>query len=195
MKGEDDRPGSVEAGSRLHHRLLVLGSQAGDAAAFEELIAAHHASLRYYLRKMLPEEGGRIDDLLQEIWLAAYRGLPRLEDPAAFTAWLYRIARNQAFSLLRGRRSPELPLEEADGLGVDPEKDWTAADAEWIHAGLDRLSPEHREALLLRFVEGMSYEEIARVTDCQVGTVRSRLHHAKRALRCALEGMDRHGRT
>jgi RNA polymerase sigma-70 factor, ECF subfamily len=180
---------------RLRHRLLVLTAQAGDETAFEELVTLHHAALRYYLRKMLSQKGERVEDLLQEVWLAVWRGLPRLEDPLAFTTWLYRIARNRTFSLLRARRTAERPIEEALEVDTGPEPELSAANCEWIHAGLDRLSPAHREVLLLRFVENLSYEEIARVTECQVGTVRSRLHHAKRALRSELERIDDHGRT
>src|SRR4051794_28432625 len=99
MELNGDRPVPGQ-GEPLRRRLLVLGAQAGDEASFEELVASYHAPLRYFLRKMLPDEA-RLDDLLQEVWLAAYRGLPRLGDPAAFTTWLYRIARNRAFSLYR----------------------------------------------------------------------------------------------
>jgi RNA polymerase sigma-70 factor (ECF subfamily) len=72
----------------------------------------------------------------------------------------------------------------------DDETRWSAEDAEYIHAALDSLAPEHREVLLLRFIEEMTYEDIARVTGLPVGTVRSRLHYAKRALRCVLERMN-----
>jgi RNA polymerase sigma-70 factor, ECF subfamily len=65
-------------------------------------------------------------------------------------------------------------------------------DAESVHAALDELAPEHRDVLVLRFLEDMTYEDIARVTGCPIGTVRSRIHYAKRALRCALERMGGH---
>jgi RNA polymerase sigma-70 factor (ECF subfamily) len=134
-----------------------------------------------------------VEDHLQEIWLEVHRGIAGLANPAAFAAWLYRIARNRAFRAFRKRR--EVP-HSLNGIDLPDEKDaetrFSAEDAEYIHAALDSLAPEHREVLLLRFIEGMSYEDIASVTSCPVGTVRSRLHYAKRALRCVLERMNYH---
>lgn len=176
----------------LHERLLVLRCQTGDASAFEELVLLYQPRLRYFLRGLLREERDA-DDHLQEIWLDVYRGIARLTEPAAFASWLYRIARNRAFRVLRKRREPPRSL---DGIDLPAKEDddthWKAEDAEYIHAALDSLAAEHREVLLLRFIEEMSYEDIARVTDCPVGTVRSRLHYGKRALRGVLERMNYH---
>src|SRR4051812_43074624 len=99
-----DRPAD-----HLLPRLLVLRAQAGDAAAFEELIRGHQARLRVFLHKMLP---GHADDLAQEVWLDAFRDLPRLSDPAAFTPWLYRVARNRAYRQLRRRATAPSSLDE-----------------------------------------------------------------------------------
>lgn len=174
----------------LHERLLVLRCQTGDQLAFEELIALYQPRLRYFLRAML--RGDReVDDHLQEIWFDVYRGIARLSEPAAFAAWLYRIVRNRAFRALREQREPPRSLNGIDPpTKEDEETRWSAEDAEHLHAALDELAPEHREVLLLRFIEEMDYESIARVTDCPVGTVRSRLHYAKRALRHVLERRD-----
>lgn len=176
----------------LHERLLVLRCQAGDPLAFEELVALYQPRLRYFLRAML-RGNCEVDDHLQEIWLDVYRGIARLSEPAAFAAWLYRIARNRAFRVLRKRREPPRSLDGIDlPAKEDEEMHWSAEDAEYVHAALDSLAPEHREVLLLRFIEEMSYEDIARVTDCPIGTVRSRLHYAKRALRGVLERINPH---
>jgi len=129
--------------------------------------------------------GHAAEDALQEVWLDVFRGLPRLADAGAFTAWVYRIARDRAFRTVRGRRL-HVPLTWTEEPAEEPD-DFSAADAEAIHLALDELPAEQREALVLRFLEGMSYEEIARVAGCELGTVRSRLHYAKRALRRALE--------
>lgn len=176
----------------LHERLLVLRCQTGDPSAFEELVLLYQPRLRYFLRALL--RGDRdVDDRLQEIWLDVYRGIGRLTEPAAFAAWLYRIARNRAFRVFRKRRESPLSLDGIDlPAKEDDETHWSAEDAEHLHAALDSLEPEHREVLLLRFIEEMSYEDIARVTDCPLGTVRSRLHYAKRALRGVLERMNPH---
>jgi RNA polymerase sigma-70 factor (ECF subfamily) len=148
--------------------------------------------LRYYLRKMLRDAQGA-EDALQDIWLAVFRAVPRLADLGAFRAWLYRIARDRVARQLRVRRPPQQRLDEVDVPDGRADADcFTAEDAQAIHAALDELSAEHREALVLRYVEGMSYEEIAQVAGCQVGTVRSRLHYAKQALRGVLERRNVH---
>jgi RNA polymerase sigma-70 factor, ECF subfamily len=122
------------------------------------------------------------------VWLDVFRCVPRLSDPGAFRAWLYRIARDRAFGKLRKKRREssldgEEPIAEA---AADDE--FSAEDAAQIHAALDRIPAEQREVLVLRFLEEMSYDEIARVVGCQLGTVRSRIHYGKRALRRILEG-------
>ena len=115
--------------------------------------------------------------------------MARLADPGAFPAWLYRIARHRALGELRKKRQPLSSLEGIDLAEEGEDDDFSAEDAERVHAALGRLAPEHREVLLLRFFEGMTYEDIARVTGCQLGTVRSRIHYAKRALRRVMEGV------
>jgi RNA polymerase sigma-70 factor (ECF subfamily) len=135
---------------------------------------------------MLPRED-QLDDALQDVWLAAFRALPRLADPAALAGWLYRIARDKV-SVEWRRHRPEHPLEGSDFVEQPPHRDeCDLEDAQEIHAALDRLAPEHREILVLRFLEDMTYEEIAKVIECPIGTVRSRLYYAKSALRRVIE--------
>ena len=139
---------------------------------------------------MLRDED-RAEDILQDVWLQVLRGLARLADPGAFPAWLYRIARDRVYCELRKRRSPLRLVEEMD-FAAETGDDLRSEDAESIHTALDQLAPEHREVLVLRFLEDMTYEDIAGVTGCPVGTVRSRIHYAKRALRSALERTSGH---
>jgi RNA polymerase sigma-70 factor (ECF subfamily) len=173
---------------RLYERLVVLRCQAGDEAAFAELVERYQSRLRYYLRKML--FGVREpDDVLQEVWLDVFRAIPRLKDAGAFRAWLYRIARDHAFREFRKRRLNFQPLDQEE-LPVEIGRDediFAAEDAARVHSALQKLAAAHREVLVLRFIEDMSYEETASVLGCQIGTVRSRLYYAKRALRGALE--------
>src|SRR4051794_19275509 len=182
----------TDSTDRLYETVLVLRCQAGDEAAFTELVEHYQLRLRYYLRKMLHDVQGA-EDALQDVWLDVFRAVARLADLGAFRAWLYRITRDRALRELRRRRLPVRSLE-----GVEPpngslgEAAFTAEDAQRIHAALDELATEHREALVLRYVEAMTYEEIARVVGCQVGTVRSRLYYAKRALRGVLERTSVH---
>jgi RNA polymerase sigma-70 factor (ECF subfamily) len=182
----------TDTADRLYERVLVLRCQAGDEAAFAELVARYQPRLRYYLRKMLRDMQGA-EDALQDVWLDVFRAVSRLADAGAFRAWLYRIARDRASRQLRKHRPPHQRLGEVDPIdGRTEESHFTPEDVGRIHAALDQLGAEHREALVFRYVEAMTYEEIARVVGCQVGTVRSRLHYAKRALRSVLERMDPH---
>jgi RNA polymerase sigma-70 factor (ECF subfamily) len=181
----------TDIAERLYERVLVLRCQAGDEAAFEELVARYSPRLRYYLRKILGEVHAG-EDALQDVWFDVFRNVPGIIDPGAFAAWIYRIARDRAFRELRKRKNHR-PIEDAEL--ADPSADNGALlveNAETIHAALDHLAPEHRDVLVLRFLEEMSYEDIKRVTGCQLGTVKSRLHYAKSALRRALERMMQH---
>jgi RNA polymerase sigma-70 factor (ECF subfamily) len=177
----------LDAADRLYERVLVLRCQARDETAFEEIVARYTPRLRYYLRRML---GGPqpAEDALQDVWLDAFRGLPGLIEPGAFPAWIYRLARARAFRELRRRRT-YLPLEDFDAVDESGNADdFTPEDATHIHQALEALPPEHREVLVLRFIESMTYEQIAGIVGCHLGTVRSRLHYAKRALRRIIEG-------
>jgi RNA polymerase sigma-70 factor (ECF subfamily) len=173
---------------RLHEQVLVLRCQTGDEAAFAELVERYRPRLRYYLQKAF----GRLDgaeDALQDVWFTVFRKVRNLVDPGAFTTWLYRIAQNRAHAELRKRWPSFRPLQEAEQVS-DPGAagpDFSPEDARRIHAALDELALEHREVLVLRFLEEMTYEDIAAVTGCQLGTVKSRLHYAKQALRRVLE--------
>jgi RNA polymerase sigma-70 factor, ECF subfamily len=177
----------TDSADRLYERVLVLRCQARDEAAFAELVGRYQPRLRYYLRKML-RDGPAAEDALQDVWLSVFRAVPRLADAGAFRAWVYRIARDRAAREFRDRRPPHRALGEVEPPGGSADEvPFTAEDVERVHAALDELSPEHREVLVLRYVEGMTYEEVARVGGSPVGTVRSRLHYAKEALRGVLE--------
>jgi len=180
----------TDQAEQIYERLLVVRAQAGDEAALAELVERFSPRLRYFLRKLL-SSADSAEDVLQDVWLDVVRGLSRLADPQALVAWLYRIARDRAFGRLRKARRIELALDEQQV--VDPasveEDDFSTEDAARIHAALDKLPHEQREVLVLRFLEAMSYEEIARIVGCQLGTVRSRIFYGKRALREALGGV------
>jgi len=173
---------------RAYELTLVVRSQIGDEAAFEELLRMYSPRLRFYVAKMLHERHESADDLLQEIWLSVFRALPKLSDAAAFRAWLFRIARDRVCREFRRARVKFDSLEGTDveELTAESGKD-ESVDAEAVRRQVANLSPEHCEALVLRFIEDMSYEEIARVTGNTLGTVRSRIHYAKAALRRAYE--------
>lgn len=173
-----------ELPQRLHTCVLVLRCQLGDVGAFGRLAAQYDAPARYYVQRLLGSTDA-VDDVVQETWLAVAKGLRTLRDPNAFAAWFYRIARNKAVE--RRRQKGALPATGHDDLEAvedcSEEDAFSAEDAEEIHRALDALAPPHREVLVLRFMEEMSYEEIAEVVGCGPGTVRSRIFYAKRALR------------
>jgi RNA polymerase sigma-70 factor, ECF subfamily len=170
---------------RLYERLLVLRCQTGDDDAYRELVTRFGPRLRYFLRKLSPRPD-RADDLAQEVWIEVLRQLPRLKDAGAFTAWLYRIAHGKA--MLEGRRNGRAPATMADVEQVadEHEESFSPEDAAQIHAALDELEAAHREVIVLRFLEELSYEEIGQVVGCPVGTVRSRIHYAKLKLQSLL---------
>ncbi len=176
-----------DSADRIYERVLVVRCQAGDDAALAELVERYQPRLRYYLRKMLAGSSAA-EDAAQDVWYDVVRAMPRLANPGAFRAWLYRIARDRAWRALRRRPPPHQPIDEVEVAANGTADEFTAEDAAVVHAALDGLAPEHREVVVLRYVEDMSYEEIAKVAGCPLGTVRSRLHHAKRALRRALKG-------
>jgi RNA polymerase sigma-70 factor (ECF subfamily) len=181
----------IEDADRLYEWLLVVRCQAGDETAFAELIARYQQRLRYYLQKMLFDVGDA-DDVLQEVWFDVFRAITRLAEPGAFRAWLYSIARGRAAKTFRKRRLVFQALDDGalDELADDQEA-FAADEAEQVHAKLDLLPAAQREVLVLRYIEDMSYDEIAGIINCQVGTVRSRLHYGKRGLRELLERESR----
>jgi RNA polymerase sigma-70 factor (ECF subfamily) len=182
----------TDGADRIYEQVLLLRCQAGDGGAFAELIERYGPRVRYYLRQMLGDAHAA-EDVLQDVWLDVFQGVPKLLDLAAFPAWVYRVAHDRAARVLRRPPPPE-PLPAAEFAGPDAARDFSPDDAAQIHAALNQLPPDHREILVLRFLEEMSYEDIARVVGSPVGTVRSRLHYAKRALRLILERTAEHER-
>lgn len=177
----------MEDESRAIEALLVVRAQLGDQRAFMDLVTRYQKRLLYYLRRF---RGGQstAEDSLQEVWLVALRKLGSLRDPRRFRSWLYGIARHKAMRGL-GRRPVESLAEEPVSGEAVAESSFLAVHAENLHAALDRLPILHKEALVLRFLESMSYEELAEVLGCGIGTVKSRLHNAKRMLLQTLEEM------
>ena len=173
---------------QLYEQTLVIRSQVGDELAFQELLTLYGPHLLHFTRKMMQTSSHLVEDITQEIWLAIYKGLPGLLDAGKFRPWAFRIARDRIYREYRRRKLAVEPLDEShvEDLTAAGEVD-ASVDVEELQCGLGGLSPQHREVLMLCFFEEMSYEEIASVTGSTLGTVRSRIHYAKRALRNALE--------
>lgn len=178
---------------RLHDEWLALRCQAGEAEAFAELIGEMERPLLYFAERLVGNAETALD-VLQDVWLRAFRGIRRLKQPRRLRAWLYRTTRHVAVDhvrrdVSRRRREQNAAISEDDGGGGDS---FARESAEQLHRALGELDWIHREVLVLHFLEDLSTQEVAEVIDCPQGTVKSRLHHAKRALRAKLESKKNH---
>jgi RNA polymerase sigma-70 factor (ECF subfamily) len=178
----------MAAAGRTRDELLAMRCQLGEPLAFQELVEAMERRLFYYIRRFLDDDE-EAADVLQEVWLTVFQKVRRLKDAGALRPWIYRIAHDCAIS--RFRHNKKEPAADADPLEAVPEEvvepDWDRLDARRVHEALSGLSATHREALVLYFIEGMTYDEIAQVTGASLGLVKSRLHYAKKSLRALLE--------
>jgi RNA polymerase sigma-70 factor (ECF subfamily) len=180
----------IDRADILESKLLVLRHRQGDPSALRDLVRLWERPLLYYLWRLLDSEPDAWD-ALQETWYRVARNLSRLRDDSSFPAWLYAIARNAALrSRRRTRLEDRFPEQwDAEAPPTDtPGASLAGFEAIDIHRGLARLSLAHREALTLHFLEGFSVAEIGAITGAPEGTVKSRLHHARHALRASLEG-------
>lgn len=168
----------------LRLRLLVLRCQTGDEEAFAQLLGAFGARTLRYLRNLLGDDDA--DDAQQVVWLSVYRSIAGLADPGAFRTWLFSTTRHRAIDHMRRRRreSELFADEECEDIGAadELEEGEHSFDAAELEALLAELPGPQREVVLLRYRDEMSYAEIAVIAGCPIGTVRTRLHHAKRKL-------------
>lgn len=166
---------------------LVERARTGDRAAFEQLYR-RHADLVYARLSRIVGPIAERDDLLQEVFLGLHRALPRFRGDAALSTLLYRITANVAFDHLRrrGRRPREVDLDAlAAAVSAEAGPDERAARARalaQVLAALDRLKPKKRIALLLRVVEGLSFDEIGAIVDATADTAKKRAQHGLREL-------------
>ena len=168
---------------------IVIRCKGGQREAFEELFEHYQPRLKYYVRRL--NSNSETDDILQDTWVKVFRKIRRLKDNSSFAIWLYRIARNEVFLRFRqNKKFVELPNEQELTEHSDDNHEFSAEDAEQIHNALNKIQPYHREVLTLSFVELMTYDQIAEVVGCNIGTVRSRLFYAKQSLRKEMESND-----
>mgnify|MGYP001292911730 CR=1 FL=1 len=174
---------------------LVERVQRGDKRAFDLLVAKYQRKLFRLLSRMIRDQA-EIEDVAQEAFIKAYRALPNFRGESAFYTWLYRIAINTAknFLVAQGRRAPtqtEADIEDAenfdDGESLRTEDTpdrmlLTKQVAEAVNRAIEALPEDLRTAIVLRELEGLSYEEIAESMNCPIGTVRSRIFRAREAV-------------
>jgi RNA polymerase sigma-70 factor (ECF subfamily) len=195
LPGPERRAAGAGMSERDVDRQLVARAQRGDKRAFELLVEKYQRKLGRLLARFI-RDPAEVEDVTQEAFIKAYRALPAFRGDSAFYTWLYRIGINTAKNYLMalGRRAPtstEVEAEDAEGFEDGeqlrdintPESVLLSAEiARTVNATIDELPEELRTAIQLREIEGMSYEDIARIMDCPIGTVRSRIFRAREAI-------------
>lgn len=176
----------MKKAAELIEQILLLRCQMGDKDALAELIERYERPLRYFINRLL-DNSELTEDIFQDTWLTVIRRIHGLREIDAFPAWLYRIARNKVYQQLRKKRNVSRLDENIAVVDHAEDDDFSVEDAAKVHKCLKELPPEYREVLMLRFLEQMSYQQISQVLNCKLGTVRSRLHYAKIALKKELE--------
>ena len=168
---------------------VVRDVLAGDRDAYRVLVRRYGDTLHAHALRMTGSSD-EASDLTQKALVKGFRKLRSCRDPERVGAWLFRIVTNLCRDHLRGRRS-EVSLSKVGGYlrsAADPEADAAHAEVRRkVWAALDALTPEQKEAFVLKHVEGHSYEEIAAVTDVSVASLKMRVHRARDALRGLLE--------
>jgi RNA polymerase sigma-70 factor (ECF subfamily) len=179
--------------------ILVERSQRGDLAAFDILVTRHRGRVYGQILAMVRNEADAWD-LAQDTFFKAWKALPKFEGQSAFSTWVYRIAHNTTLDWLRARKiqgssefNEAVETHVAAGATTTPHGEGRPDDrlaqselGHRIHDALAELSPEHRAVIILREVEGRSYEEIAEFAGCTLGTVMSRLFYARKKLQSLL---------
>jgi len=176
-------------------QLLVERAQAGDKQAFDALVTKYQRKVARLLSRFM-RNTAEVEDVSQEAFIKAYRALPAFRGDSAFYTWLYRIGINTAKNYLvaQGRRAPtttEFDAEESEGFADAGQlRDINTPESllqskqigATINAALEGLPEDLRRAIVLREIEGMSYEEIAQTMGCPIGTVRSRIFRARETI-------------
>lgn len=175
---------------------LIAKSQQGDVEAFGELVSIYEKQVYTIAYRFMgnPEDAS---DLTQEAFVRAFRAISRFRGEASFKTWIYHIVANVCRDELRKRKkqavvSLDAPIVTDDGYIAREQEDWSLAPErvyesielqETIQELLNQLIPEYRQVLVLRELQGFTYEEIANILGCSLGTVKSRINRARKALR------------
>jgi RNA polymerase sigma-70 factor, ECF subfamily len=174
---------------------IALRCQHGEPEAFGDLVRAMERPLLYFAQKLVNDEDKALD-VLQEVWLKAFQTIRRLENPRLVRAWLYRLTRGLAIDRVRKDTAEERreSMHAEERVNPDEGPSFDEEDAAALHRALDALNIRHREVLVLHLLEEMTIPEMSAALGCPEGTVKSRIHYAKRELQAALQG-ERHGQA
>jgi len=172
-------------------QLPVREARAGEPEAWEALLARYRLPLYAYVYELVHQEQSSLD-LVQETFISAARHINTLQRDEKFGSWLFSIAHQRCMQHWRKQRPAEIPIDPLDEDFPEPEPGpqellIRKEQEEAFMKLLGQLAVPHRAVLLLHFMEDFSLEEIARITGTQIGTVKSRLHYARKALRRLLE--------
>jgi len=170
---------------------LVTAAQSGDSEAFAAL-ARLSADRLFAVALRVTRDRHRAEDALQQALIAVWKELPRLRDPERYEAWTYRLIVRFSVQEARGGRQPASKMYALPDDTLDPGNASADVDTrDRLERGFQRLTPEQRAAIVLHFYSGLSLAEMAESLGLPLGTVGSRLHYAKRALRAAIEADER----
>jgi RNA polymerase sigma-70 factor, ECF subfamily len=178
-------------------RELIMGAQRGDRAAFKALYDRYRDKVYNFIFYSVGDELSS-EDILQIVFLKIYRGLPTFRFEASLATWIYRITLNECLNQQQRRGAQYVPFEAI--FGSDEELDTAAPPdlqhaererREIIHQAMMELSPKLRSVVTLKYLEGLSYDEIAAVLECAPGTVASRLNRALEQLEARLRPLRR----
>lgn len=184
---------------------LVERARSGDALAFDELVGLYMDKIYSYVARMV-NDPSEAEDIAQETFVKAFRNLKSFRGASSFQTWLYRIASNLTIDAVRRRKrrentiSLDAPLEGGDTGQITRELEdvtlpgpsgrlETAELQRYVHAAIQELSPKLRAVVVLYELQGLSYEEIAEILRCPLGTVKSRLFNARMELKEKLQGI------
>lgn len=169
----------------VEDRDLIVKARRGDVEAYNLLVSRWEKRVFNYLLRLVANREDALD-VSQDVFLKAYQNLPKLDDPQRFPAWLFRIAHNEAYTLLR-RRRPETELTSDPRPAANTGTRMLPIELSLaVEGALGQLSEDQREAVLLKVYQGFKFDEMADILECPVSTVKSRLYTALDLLKVAL---------
>jgi RNA polymerase sigma-70 factor (ECF subfamily) len=175
----------------VEDRDLIAKSRRGNVEAYNLLVSRWEKRVFNYLLRLVRDREDALD-LSQDVFLKAYQNLGKLEDSERFGPWLFRIAHNEAFSLLR-RRRPDAGEAPETGHAAPGSRLYPIELSLAVERALERLSEDQREAVVLKIYQGFKFDEMAEVLECPVSTVKSRLYTALDVLKEALAPIQTRG--